>query len=52
MSRQTIAVERDVVADRRAAAERFRERLAGQGTLVVHLLGGLANRCLSSPWAC
>src|SRR5262249_10219844 len=38
MSQQTIAVGRDILADKRAAAERFRATQRQQGTLVVHLL--------------
>jgi len=38
MSRQTIEVGRDVLAERRAAADRFRTLCASQGALVVHLM--------------
>lgn len=38
MTTQTVEVHRDVLAERRAAANRFREQQARQGTLVVQLL--------------
>jgi hydrogenase nickel incorporation protein HypB len=38
MTTQTLGVNRDVLAERRAAADRFRAEQAGQGTLVVQLL--------------
>jgi hydrogenase nickel incorporation protein HypB len=38
MTAQTVPVNRDVMAERRAAAERFRSARAREGTLVVQLL--------------
>jgi len=38
MTTQTVSVQRDVLAERRAAADRFRAEQAGRGTLVVQLL--------------
>jgi hydrogenase nickel incorporation protein HypB len=38
MTTQNVAVNRDVLAERRAAAERFRAEQASRGTLVVQLL--------------
>lgn len=38
MSEQTVRVGRDLLAERREAAERFRQARAAEGTLVVHLL--------------
>ncbi len=38
MSEQTVSVKRDIRAEQRAAAERFRLEMARQGTLVVRLL--------------
>jgi hydrogenase nickel incorporation protein HypB len=38
VSQQTVSVGRDVLAERREAAARFRAVHAGRGTLVVHLL--------------
>jgi len=38
MTQQTIEVKQDIRAQRRAAADRFRRRMEGQGTLIVRLL--------------
>jgi hydrogenase nickel incorporation protein HypB len=38
MNTQTVEVGRDVLAERRAAADRFRAEQAGRGTLVVQLM--------------
>lgn len=38
MTQQTIAVNQDIQAQRRAAAAAFRARMSAHGTLVVHLL--------------
>lgn len=38
MAEKTVTVGKDVRAERQAAAEQFRNRMAGQGTLVVRLL--------------
>lgn len=38
MSARTVSVGRDVLAERRAAAERFRAAHARRGTLVVQLI--------------
>ncbi|MBN1852972.1 MAG: hydrogenase nickel incorporation protein HypB [Pirellulales bacterium] len=38
MSSQTVPINRDIREERRAAAKRFQERMAGQKTLVVRLL--------------
>ena len=38
MARKTVTIHRDVWAERRAAADRFRARMRQQGTLVVRLL--------------
>ena len=38
MTEQTVPVKRDIRAEQRAAAERFRQQMSAQGTLVVRLL--------------
>ncbi len=38
MTEQTVSVKRDIRAEQRAAAERFRQQMTAQGTLVVRLL--------------
>ena len=38
MSERTINVKRDIRAERRQAADEFREEMTGRGTLVVRLL--------------
>jgi hydrogenase nickel incorporation protein HypB len=38
MTEQTVSVNRDIRAERRAAAERFRQKMTDRGTLVVRLL--------------
>src|SRR5262249_5465649 len=42
MTSMKIAVGADILAERRAAADRFRGRLAGQGTVVVRLISSPA----------